>query len=154
MALEVVTGTSRTTTTAMMQRRHYAIIRTTSARTIRSTGLLLHRHHHRHRQLQDTMGRRNSVQYVRALLGPTFVSQSECGMLVWVVLCMLGLLCNMPLLVFMWVCNHSTFATSISLVSFNPLRHARFSLRHAIVSFDVSVIVVHSLFHKLQFTYL
>ena len=48
------------------------------------------------------------------------------------------------------MCNRSTFATSVSLVSFNPLRHARFNLRHAIVSFDVSVIVVHSLFHKLQ----
>ena len=55
MALEVVTGTSQTTTTAMMQRRHYAIIRTASARTIRSTGLLLHRHRHRRRQLEDTM---------------------------------------------------------------------------------------------------
>ena len=43
---------------------------------------------------------------------------------------------------------------SVSLVSFNPLRHARFSLRHAIVTFDVSVIVVPPLFHKLQFTYL
>ena len=138
MGLEVVTGTSRTTTTTMMQRRHYAIIHTASARTIRSTGLLLHRHRHRLRHLGDTVG--------KAQLS------SICGTVIRINLCLL-VNSNVECL-YEFLCECVPFAMSVSLVSFNPLRHARFSLRHAIVNFDVSVIVVHSLFHKLQFTYL